>query len=119
MKWITKKPRKQDVPLSHSQQLQKLIEDKRFCGVQVHRSSCKAGAKCAGIIFSFKDVPKLPLDSCDAPNCYCEYMGVPDRRRNHDRRSGTDRRFSIRQTPDRRIGNDRRSEANTWKGYDF
>lgn len=105
-------------PLSHSQQLYQLRENGCFYGVKVHGSSCKAGAKCAGLVFTFNEAPRLPLENCDVAACSCQYMGVPDRRQNVENRSGNDRRFSIRQTPDRRSNKDRRMSADTWKGFD-
>ena len=118
MKWRLRKKEVREKPLSHSQQLYLLRQNGGFYGVKVHGSSCKAGAKCAGLVFNFEQAPRLPLENCDLATCSCVYMGVPDRRSNIEKRSGKDRRFSIRQTPDRRSGKDRRLVNDTWKGFD-
>lgn len=118
MRWSFRKSSKPETPLSHSRQLYQLRQDDRIYGVKIHACSCKAGAKFAGYIFALGKVPQLPLKDCDASICSCEYLGVPDRRKQVEQRSGKDRRFSIRLAIDRRLGRDRREARDFWKGLD-
>jgi len=105
--------------LLHANQLLRLRQSRRFYGVQIHRSRCKASSRLAGKIFSFKDAPQLPLDACDAVECNCEYLGVTDPRKNSIRRSERDRRVDIRMSMERRFAQDRRRvKSDKWKGFD-
>ena len=114
MKWLTKE---KNTPLQKAQ-LDKLRQCGRFHGVKLHRSGCQACSKFAGEVFSFTDVPRLPVKGCDARVCTCEYMGVTDRRQNKGRRLLADRRQKIRMEIDRRFMQDRRLGADKWKGFD-
>lgn len=118
MELSLEKIEKQTNALSDSEQLAELYKNKRFHGVQIHRCNCKAGSFLAGQVFTFKTVPCLPVEGCDAPACTCEYLGVTNRRWNADRRSGVDRRCEIRKSVDRRVIPDRRLKPDTWKGFD-
>lgn len=80
---------------------------------------------CAGAMtlaerwFEGNSGPRLPLKECPlATTCHCQWVRMPDRRAEH-RRSGHDRRGSVRfdERPDRRSGFDRRKDMNdSWKG---
>lgn len=55
----------------------------RYRGVQVNANSpdcCEAVQAAAGKRFLSNDVPKLPLNGCDASNCRCTYELYDDRR---------------------------------------
>ena len=114
MKWLFKEKHN----TLQKTQLDKLRQCGRFNGVKLHRSGCKACSQFAGEVFSFTDVPKLPVPGCDARVCQCEYMGVTDRRQNKGRRLLKDRRQKIRMDIDRRFMRDRRMGADKWKGFD-
>lgn len=95
-------------------QLRNLLRSGRFHGVQIHQCGCSASARYAGRLFSFDEVPSLPLERCDAPECTCVYLGVSDRR------NGFDRRFSggIEMEKKMRNPSDRRRGLDIWKGRD-
>jgi hypothetical protein len=62
--------------------------------------------------FRFDDAPLLPVTGCDAAVCECGYIGLPERRAVHDRRSGVERRETRRPgSHDRRSGNSRRQQS--------
>jgi len=98
--------------------LEKIRRDRRFLCVQIYRGSCRESAAAAGVTYSFRDVPRLPLKGCDAKVCTCQYRGVSDRRIGLDRRMKRDRRQISRLQLDRRIGRDRRPGKDIWRGHD-
>lgn len=82
--------------------------------------ACAEALQNAEKTFVTHDAPPLPLPSCNYPKCECSYYAIPGRRSGGDRRSGVDRRDSIRFDPeaeDRRSGQDRRrSGKDPWRG---
>jgi hypothetical protein len=46
---------------------------------------CMAARGILGQRFLNNQIPSLPLDACDAPDCQCSYEHLPDRR-THSRR---------------------------------
>jgi len=101
-------------PPDRRKQLQDLLRSGRFQGVQIHQCGCSASARYAGRFFSFDEVPSLPLERCDAPECKCVYLGVSNRRNGLDRRElgGIEMKKKMRSPSDRRKGLD------VWKGRD-
>lgn len=65
------------------------------------------------------EAPPLPMAGCDQRSCQCSYYAIPGRRSGKDRRTGEDRRESLRFDPDntdRRSGKDRRRTGyDPWK----
>jgi hypothetical protein len=104
-------------PPTAEQQLTALWKMRRFKGVQIHRCGCRASARYAGRIFSFKKAPSLPVEGCDAEECHCEYLGITDRRSGFDRRAAT-LDFDGERKLSRRKGVDRRRGMDVWKGFD-
>ena len=98
--------------------LETLKKSGRFLGVKIDRCACNACSRYAGEVFQFENVPALPVEGCDAESCSCQYLGVANRRNEPDKRSGRERRESIRLEEDRRSGNERRSGLKKWKGFD-
>jgi len=87
-----------------------------YRGVQIiacDEGSCRAAGILAGQRFLSDEIPKLPLDQCDAPDCRCRYKLFDDRRTGERRLS--DFRYDIigeLQTDDNKRGDsgDRRGE---------
>ncbi|TCO78118.1 hypothetical protein EV699_12435 [Plasticicumulans lactativorans] len=81
--------------------------------------ACPAVAAFSGRLFPRdQPPPPLPVAGCDRAVCVCRFEVIHDRRRG-DRRSGTDRRQSLRFEPsksDRRAGRERRQGARSWEG---
>jgi len=93
-----------------AEQLESLKRSGNFRGVSIE-TRCRAAMKLAGREFDFADAPLLPVTGCDAAVCQCGYIGLPERRAVHDRRSGTDRRKAQRNgANDRRSGRNRRQQ---------
>ncbi len=111
-------PPEKPVRLSPQAQLLKLQAMERFRGVRIE-SHCRASARLVGQDFAFETAPQLPLSHCDAPICACRYTGLPERRARSERRSGRDRRNSLRlEAEERRARRPRRKDdVNTWAGY--
>ena len=105
---------KKNEVLSQRDMLLQLMNSKRFYGVQIGQCGCKASSKYAGRFFSFKKVPSLPVEGCDARECHCVYIGVSNRRSDMDRRfsGGLEIKEKRRKVFDRRKGKD------VWKGVD-
>lgn len=73
--------------------------------------ACQAARGLEGKCFALAKVPSIPLAGCTHANCQCHYEPLPDRRNQLERRSGKDRRPTLRFEPgksDRRDGLDRR-----------
>ncbi len=106
------------VRLSPEAQLLKLQNAGSFRGVRVE-SHCRASSHLVGREFSFDTAPNLPVSGCDTAICECGYAGLPERRRLGERRSGRDRRVSLRlESEDRRSERPRRKgDINTWAAY--
>lgn len=89
-----------------------------FRGVSIE-AHCAASSALAGCEFRFEDAPALPVSGCDSAVCKCTYIGLPERRMLINRRSGRDRRQSIRmESEERRRGRPRRdTDANAWASF--
>lgn len=84
------------------------------------KKACRAALESAETTFLTHEAPPLPLPNCDVRSCECSYYAIPGRRSGKDRRTGEDRRESLRFDPegsDRRSGRDRRRTGqDPWKG---
>ena len=108
----------QPIRLSPEAQLLKLQNMERFRGIRIE-SRCRASSHLVGEEFGFDSAPHLPVSGCDAAVCECGYVGLPERRASGERRSGRDRRMSMRlESEDRRSERPRRKDDfNTWAAY--
>ncbi|MCB1922168.1 MAG: hypothetical protein KDJ27_00235 [Gammaproteobacteria bacterium] len=99
-------------------QLAKLRNSKRFWGFKVE-SHCRASSRLAGRQFTLDERIPIPVEGCESPHCDCCLVGLPERRALADRRTGRDRRRSIRmEGSDRRTDMPRRkSDSNSWVAY--
>jgi len=73
-----------------------VTEKSRYRGVQVNGNRagcCEAVQAVAGKRFLSDEVPKLPLNGCDANDCRCSYKLFDDRRT--EIRRGSDVAFDI------------------------
>jgi len=70
---------------------------------------CQWAQLCTGKRFLIPEVPRLPLQGCDAPNCECRYRHFEDRRAK-PRRSVERGGFSKHVDPERREMANRRVE---------
>lgn len=106
------------VRLTPRAQLVKLQNMNRFWGVRVE-SHCRESSQLVGRLYPFDSIPHLPVDGCTASVCECCYVGLPERRHEHDRRTGHDRRGSLRMNAsERRSTYPRRaSDKNNWEAY--
>lgn len=113
-------PKLPDAPvrLSSEAQLIKLKSQGNFRGIKVE-SHCRSSSQYAGTEFAFDDAPPLPVAGCDLAVCQCGYVGLPERRKQVDRRAGRERRLSIRmEANDRRADRPRRrSDESNWAHY--
>lgn len=109
---------KTDVPLTPQAQLYKLQKNERFWGVSVE-SHCSASSGLAGKQFPIDAAPVIPVRGCEAPTCKCSYFGLPERRQQGERRSGQDRRRSLRiESEERRAERPRRKvDLISWQSY--
>ena len=105
----------ESILLTPSAQLFKLQNADRFRGVSVE-SHCRVSSPLAGREFPFESAPNLPVSGCDATVCKCRFIGLPDRRLDPERRSGQDRRRSLRmEGDDRRYERPRRNrDLSSW-----
>lgn len=82
--------------------------------------ACQFALELAEQTFATHDAPPLPMPKCDRRSCQCSYYAIPGRRTGKDRRSGHDRRETLRFDPDktdRRSGKDRRRTGrDPWSG---
>ena len=99
-------------------QLRKLRQDRRIWGVKVE-SHCHASSRIAGRQYALDAVPPLPVAGCEAATCSCCLIGLADRRDRSDRRTGRERRLSMRMdTFERRSEQPRRrDDLNSWVNY--
>jgi hypothetical protein len=106
------------VDTSPQKQLAKLQANDIFWGVSVE-SHCRASSRLAGQKFPFDVAPVIPVANCDAEVCKCCFIGLPERRRRSERRSGIDRRGSLRmESSDRRDERPRRrADLDSWVTY--
>lgn len=91
--------------------LDELRRSNRYFGVRIESGGCHASAQLAGKIYSFRDVPALPVGGCEAVQCHCSYAGQTELRNLEERRSGRDRRRGERMGLGRRTGMERRVQA--------
>ena len=105
-------------PLPPAVQLAKLQHAGKFWGVSVE-SHCHASSQLAGQQFPFEEAPELPLPDCDAEVCHCRFVGLPERRFLPTRRSGKDRRESLRMDAEERRSDQarRKSERGAWEAF--
>ncbi|MCB1725556.1 MAG: hypothetical protein KDJ39_17865 [Gammaproteobacteria bacterium] len=96
----------------------RLRDADRFWGFRVE-SHCRASSRLAGRQFAFDERLPVPVAGCESGQCACCLIGLPERRVLADRRSGMDRRRSIRlEDSDRRAERPRRrSDLNFWGAY--
>jgi len=115
---IAPRPPSQPIRLTPQAQLERLQKAGKFRGVHIG-SHCAASSQLAGREFSFESAPHLPVQGCDARVCECGYIGLPERRSVIDRRSGRDRRDSLRtDSNDRRAQRPRRVvDLNSWAAH--
>ena len=104
--------------LSPQAQLTKLRQTGRFWGIKVE-SHCRASSSLAGRQYTFNEPPTIPAAGCTEAACNCLLVGLPERRKMVDRRSGLDRRQSLRgESGERRTKQPRRdADVNSWVAY--
>lgn len=103
MNWSLRKQKRRP---GHREQLEMLKKSRRFVGVQITTCGCPAVARHAGLLFSFRNAPSLPVQGCNAEACTCQYLGVTDRRRGIERRSQWKPDKNEKRRVERRIGPD-------------
>ncbi|MCB1801698.1 MAG: hypothetical protein KDI82_08430 [Gammaproteobacteria bacterium] len=101
-----------------SVQLARLKQSNRFWGFRI-QSHCRASSRLAGHQYTFDELLPLPVEGCEIQPCACCLTGLPERRLTTDRRSGQDRRRSIRmEENERRAERPRRkADQNSWGSY--
>ena len=110
---------KTESPASPSQKevLFRLKKSGQYTAVSISRCGCSTASQLIGKLFSFQDVPSLPLQECTASKCTCEYQGISERR--HKDRRAAERRESLRMEEDRRKESGRRKEDKLWNMNNF
>ena len=97
--------------------LQSLINSGEYFGLTIDYANeaqcCPRVLHLKNEVFSFNNVPILPLDGCTKSTCRCKYIGLKNKRNFH-RRENIQRREEVRfeESPDRRSHNEQR--ANVW-----
>lgn len=106
------------VRITPAAQLATLKQSDRFWGFRV-QSHCRASSRLAGRQFTFDETLPLPVEGCEVRPCACRLTGLAEQRSTSDRRTGQDRRRSIRmEENDRRAERPRRkSDLNSWVSY--
>ncbi|MEH6503225.1 MAG: hypothetical protein V7682_04905 [Cycloclasticus sp.] len=110
------KPTKTKSP-DQQTRLQSLIESGEYFGLTIdyvnQAQCCPRALHLKNEVFSFNNVPILPLDGCTKNTCRCKYIGLKNKRNFH-RRENIQRREEIRfeESSDRRSHNEQRS--NVW-----
>lgn len=106
------------IPLAPRAQALKLKENGRFWGYKIE-PHCGASSRLTGRQYEIDESPPLPVEGCGSSPCSCCLIGLPNRRRHGDRRSGMDRRGSLRmESIDRRSDRPRRREdLHNWAAY--
>lgn len=114
----TAAPQTQPLHRSPQSQLHKLQANGRYWGFRVE-SHCRASSRLAGREYAFADRLPLPVEDCDTRICECCLIGLPERRQRVERRTGQDRRRSIRMdSSDRRSERPRRQkDRDSWVSY--
>lgn len=103
--------------LTPDAQIAKLRQTGKYWGYRIE-SHCHASSRLAGRQYSFDDTPPLPVPGCEARVCSCCMVGMPERRQQRERRSGQDRRRTIRMdSTDRRSDRPRRKGDLSWASY--
>ena len=104
--------------LAPEAQITKLRRIGKYWGYKIE-SHCRASSCLAGQKYAFEDTPPLPIQGCELKVCGCCLIGLAEQRRMRDRRSGQDRRRSIRiDSTDRRAKHPRRNDDhNSWGSY--
>lgn len=99
-------------------QLEKLRGTGRFWGYRIE-SHCRPSSRLAGRQVPIDEAPPLPVEGCTAGPCGCRLVGIAEQREIIDRRSGQDRRRSLRiDSTDRRADRPRRKgDLNSWGSY--
>lgn len=100
-----------------SGELHKLRSCGHYWGVRIQPGNCAAIRHFADRRFTFEEAPLLPLPGCKAWRCSCNYIGMPERRR-EDRRIHKDRRDVVRRDDEhaeRRSFQERRRQHKDWK----
>ncbi len=126
--WVMKRrpptpPRRHPAPMephhpTPQAQLAKLKESPIFWGYRIE-SHCGASSRLAGQQFTMDELPPLPVQGCSHDTCDCRLAGLANQRKQIDRRSGQDRRGSLRMdSEDRRSDRPRRTaDLNNWGTY--
>ena len=117
----TFKPLKTGQPryLTPHAQFAKLKESgDKYWGYRVE-SHCSSSSRLAGRQYPLDELPPLPVEGCTSVMCECCLVGLSDQRGIPDRRTGQDRRLSLRMdATDRRDDRPRRkTDLNTWGAY--
>lgn len=81
----------------------------RAIAVMPGEGCCQWARLCGGKRFLIREVPRLPLQGCDAPHCACKYRHFEDRR-DAPRRSIERGGFPKHVETDRRATATRRTE---------
>lgn len=110
--------RRTAIPLTPQAQLRKLERSGLYWGVKVE-ARCRASSRLAGREYTFTSPPMVPVTGCAQAQCTCTLIGLPERRKAAERRSGFDRRQALRvEGNDRRSALPRRgSDNNSWVAY--
>ena len=104
--------------LSPQAQLVKLQESANLWGYRIE-SHCRPSSRLAGRQYPIDEPPPLPVEGCTSGMCECRLIGIAEQRQVIDRRSGQDRRRSLRMdSTDRRADRPRREcDLNSWGSY--
>lgn len=106
------------VPLAPRAQVLKLKENGKYWGYRI-QSHCRAASRFSGKEYEIDQSPPLPVENCGENPCTCGLIGLRDRRLRVERRSGDDRRRTLRmESVDRRSGHPRRkADEQRWNAY--
>lgn len=115
---LNRTPEDETLTPTPKSQLMKLRKQQGLWGYRVE-SHCRAASGMAGQRFTLDHEPPLPASDCEIGRCRCVLAGLREQRQHIDRRSGFDRRRSMRmESAERRAERPRRREdANNWGGY--
>jgi len=104
--------------LTPQAQLVKLKDSPVFWGYRIE-SHCRPSSRLAGRQYPLDELPPLPVEGCTSGQCECCLVGLADQRRLVDRRSGQDRRRTLRLDSNDRRGDRprRKADLNTWGSY--
>ena len=104
--------------LTPQAQIVKLRESGKLWGYRIE-SHCAASSRLAGQQYPLDELPPLPVEGCTSTLCQCCLIGEADQRHILDRRSGQDRRRSMRRDSNDRRGDRprRKADLNSWGSY--